>query len=82
MICSYGMDDGIGYAAIGEREATQGPLAEKITERISDILRTELAESVKLIEEGRPRIDRLVTALLDKNRLDRAEMEQLLAADA
>jgi len=78
MICSYGMDEEIGYASLGEREATQGPLAEKITGRVSEILREELAESVSIIEKNRTRLDRLVAALLEKNRLDKAEMEALL----
>ena len=78
MICSYGMDDEIGLASLSERAATQGPLAEKITARISAIIRKELDASVKLIDMGRPYMDGLVTALLDKNRLDKAEMEALL----
>jgi len=79
MICSYGMDEEIGFASLGEREATQGPLAEKIAARISQVIREELDETVKVLSEERTRVDRLVEALMEKNRLDRTEMEQLLS---
>ena len=81
MICSYGMDEKIGYASLSEREATQGPLAEKITTRVSAVIGEELAEAVGIIGKNKPAIDRLVQALLDKNRLDKAEMEALLAEE-
>jgi ATP-dependent Zn protease len=78
MICSYGMDEETGYASLGQDEASQGPLAARITDRVSQMIKTELAASVDIIKKNAARIDRLAAALLEKNRLDRAEMEYLL----
>jgi ATP-dependent metalloprotease FtsH len=75
MICSYGMDEGIGMAALSNEEATKGPLAEKITRRISEIIQEELEQTIQTISKGKPRINKLVEQLLAKNKLTREEME-------
>lgn len=41
MICSYGMDETIGLAALSPEEAANGPLAAKITQRVNEILAKE-----------------------------------------
>jgi ATP-dependent Zn protease len=78
MICTYGMDAAVGMVALSEEEATQGPLAEQITRRIADIIKNELAHSIRLIIQGKPLIDRLVEQLLEKNKLTKDEMEYIL----
>ena len=79
MICNYGMDDEIGMAVLSQEEATRGPLAGKINERVSRIIRNEMDETVKTIAGAKPRIDRMVSALLEKNKLTREEMESILS---
>jgi ATP-dependent metalloprotease FtsH len=79
MICSYGMDDETGPVFLSDDEATRGPLAGKITERISAIIRRELARAIETLSEQKPAIDRLVERLLEKNKLTKEEIEQLLA---
>ncbi len=79
MICNYGMDEEIGMAVLSPEEATRGPLAGKISERVSKIIQREMDETVKIITRAKPRIDRMVEALLEKNKLTREEMEELLA---
>jgi cell division protease FtsH len=79
MICNYGMDEEIGMAVLSQEEATRGPRAGKISERVSQIIKQEMEETVKIITEAKPRIDRMVNALLEKNKLTKEEMEQLLA---
>ncbi|MDR0750486.1 MAG: AAA family ATPase [Tannerellaceae bacterium] len=75
MICSYGMDEGIGMAVLSNEEATKGPLAEKITRRISEILKEELEQTIQILSKGKPLINKLVEQLLEKNKLTREEME-------
>ncbi|MDR1331431.1 MAG: AAA family ATPase [Tannerella sp.] len=78
MICAYGMDDEIGPVALSDEEATRGPLAGKIAERIASAIRNELALAVKTVRDNRPAIDRLVNTLLEKNKLTKEEMESIL----
>ncbi len=78
MICAYGMDEEIGMAALSNEEATKGPMAEKITRRISQIIEQELKTTVATIAQGKPKINKLVEQLLEKNKLTKEEMEALL----
>jgi ATP-dependent metalloprotease FtsH len=80
MICSYGMDEGIGMAALSNEEATKGPLAEKITLRISEIIKEELEQTIQILSKGKPVINKLVEQLLAKNKLTREEMEAVFNA--
>lgn len=79
MICNYGMDNEIGMAVLSQEEATRGPLAGKINGRVSQIIKNEMEETIKIITEAKPRIDKMVNALLEKNKLTKEEIEQLLA---
>jgi len=78
MICSYGMDEAFGMAVLSPEEASKGPLAAKVSERVSEIIREEMDTTIKIITENKPRLDRMVEALLEKNKLTREEMEILL----
>ncbi|MCL1821629.1 MAG: AAA family ATPase [Prolixibacteraceae bacterium] len=78
MICAYGMDETIGMAVLSEEEATRGPMAEKITQRISEIISRELAYTIQVISKGKHKIDDLVEQLLEKNKLNKEEMEEIL----
>jgi ATP-dependent Zn protease len=73
------MDEEIGMAVLSQEEATRGPLAGKINERVSRIIQEEMSETIRIIRNAKQRIDRLVDALLEKNKLTKEEMEELLA---
>ena len=79
MICTYGMDENIGMVSLSEEEATKGPLADKITARISEIIKEELTKSIEMIKKGKPAIDKLVKNLMEKNKLTKEEMEGLMS---
>lgn len=79
MLCSYGMDKDFGMAVLSPEEALKGPLAARISERVSEIIREEMEATVKIIADNKPRLDRMVEALLLKNKLTREEMETLLS---
>ena len=78
MICNYGMDESIGLAALSKEQIANGPMAEKISMRINEILAQELKATVSQIEAARPKMDNLVTQLLAKNKLTKAEIEKAL----
>ncbi len=65
-------------ASLSQEEASCGPMAGKISERISHINRSEMEETTKIITEAKRRIDRMVKALLEKNKLMKDEIEKLL----
>ena len=79
MICNYGMDDAFGMAVMTPEEATRGPLAARVSERVSAIIREEMETTIALITENKTRMDRMVDALMKKNKLSGEEMEELLA---
>jgi ATP-dependent metalloprotease FtsH len=81
MICNYGMDDEFGMAVMSADEATRGPLAAKVSERVSAIIRDEMKNTVNIIAKNKHRMDRMVNALLEKNKLNREEMEALLGQE-
>ena len=78
MICSYGMDDIIGMAVLSPDEALKSPFAEKIITRISEIIKEELDAAIQTISKNTDKIDLLVTALLEKNKLSKEEIENIL----
>lgn len=82
MICSYGMDDEFGMAVMSQEEATRGPLAAKVSQRVSGIIKEEMANTVAVIDKNKARLDRMVNALLEKNKLTGGEMEELLSDPA
>lgn len=75
MICSYGMDDQVGLAVMGQQEAAAN-LA--VNRRVNEILGEEMKNTVELIGKNKIRIDRMVDALMKKNKLTAEEMEELL----
>jgi len=81
MICNYGMDDEFGMAVMSAEEATRGPLAAKVSELVSAIIRDEMKNTVEIIAKNKHRMDCMVNALLEKNKLTREEMEALLGQE-
>ncbi|MDR1049857.1 MAG: AAA family ATPase [Deltaproteobacteria bacterium] len=75
MIASYGMDSEFGLGVMDQREAASSP---ELNKRVNEILAQEMRETIGLIAGNKPRIDRMVTALLERNKLSGQEMEELL----
>ena len=75
MLCSYGMDDAFGLAVVDSRTAQSDPTVRR---RVNEILREEMQTTIDIICANKPRIDRMVDALMKKNKLTGAEMEELL----
>ena len=75
MLCSYGMDENFGLAPMDLKEAMRDP---SVRERVNEMLRKEMKNTVEIIQNNRRRIDRLVDELMKKNKLTSQEMEALL----
>lgn len=75
MICNYGMDDQVGLAVMGQQEAATNPAVNK---RVNEILCQEMKNTIEIIAQNKQRIDRMVDALMKKNKLTAVEMEELL----
>lgn len=80
MLLQYGMEGSMGLAALGGAEALHGPMAEVIVDHVSKLLESQMKDTIRMIEQGRAQIDKLVEALLDKNKLTREEMKAIFGA--
>ena len=75
MLCTYGMDESFGLATMDLKEALRDSTFRC---KVNEILSEQMRETVSLIKKNKRRIDRLVDALLKRNKLTRAEIEELL----
>ena len=80
MICSYGMDDRFGLAAVGRRLAQSGPIAETLIGKVNAILDEEMKKAVKIIAGNREAVDALVDQLILKDHLTGEEIKTLFSA--
>lgn len=78
MVRDYGMDDTLGNIFIDSRRLADGPLALRVMESAGRIIDLQLDEAKKLIENNREIVERLVDALMEKNRLTREELEAIM----
>ncbi|HPY49839.1 MAG TPA: AAA family ATPase [Sedimentisphaerales bacterium] len=80
MVRVYGMDEEIGQLALDELsvENSQRPLAEQTLMLAERIVSEQLDVARRLIETHRDEFDRLVDALVKHNRLDEAQLTELL----
>jgi ATP-dependent Zn protease len=78
MLIRYGMDKEFGLAVISEDEAKNEPLAMEIKRKVDSILFQQLDLAVSMLSEDKDKLDKLVTALLEKNKLTAEEVDALL----
>lgn len=74
MLLTYGMYDDYGLCVLSDME----PSSDDIRSRVNEILKQELVRTIELIRANTGRIDQLVEALLKKNKLTSAEIEDCL----
>jgi len=77
MICLYGMDDSIGLVS-HKSERLLDAAAPEITSRLKAVLSEELDKAKTLISDNRENFDKLVDALMVKEKLVQDEIEQIL----
>jgi len=82
MICRYGMDGEFGLLATPElfkyAEAMSSPTYQRVNEAAGRILKQEMDQTAKLLEANRAHLDAVAKALVEKNRLYRKDLEQIL----
>src|SRR6266705_2869754 len=92
MVTQYGMSDTIGPIAIGDREAEiflgrevvqrreiSERTAELVDAEVKRILTNAFADATRILTERRAALDRLAAALLERETLDREEVEMVVA---
>jgi cell division protease FtsH len=84
MICLFGMDEEFGLLATPElfkhAEAISSPIYQRVSEVAGKILKQEMDNTLKLLEQNRSHLDAVAKALLEKNRLYRRDLQGLLPA--
>lgn len=73
IVCTYGMDESFGLAVV------VGTMPDEVRNIINRILKEQLAEAVRLIQENKEKIDSLVEELMAKNHLNGAQIHQILS---
>lgn len=79
MICRYGMF-GNSLLSISPERMLNSPSGAQMLEQAQQILAEEMENTIRLIEEGREKMERLVGKLLEKNQLMANEIEDILNA--
>ena len=77
ILFSLGMDAQTGLAVLSDDRLT-----ERNIQRVNEMLSDEMQAAVSAISENRAKIDALVDALLEKNKLSREEMDGILKSGA
>lgn len=82
LICHYGMYDEFGLLATPEllkhAEAIGSPVYLKVNKAANKILSQEMEKTMKSLEENQKYLDQVASALLERNRLCRQDLEQIL----
>src|SRR5260221_2317580 len=93
MVTQFGMSDAIGPMAVGDREQEiflgrevvqrreiSDSTAQLVDEEVKRILTNAFSDATRILTERRPALDRVAAALLERETLDRDEVELVVAA--
>lgn len=80
IVCVYGMDEEFGLATVNGATAANGTMSVEVRTSVNRILKEQMNEAVKIISQNKNKIDALVNALMAKNQLNSAEIEQVIAS--
>lgn len=82
MVCAYGMDSETGLIGLSDLmkypEALSSPINIQVNQAVGRILKHELDNTLKMLQKHRSHLDNVAQALMEKNRLTRKDLEQLL----
>jgi len=76
IICQYGMEDSL--VVMSRQEIMNSSLADEYLARVNRLLQQQLAETKKIISEGREVIEKIVDELVKENRLTGERFSQLM----
>jgi cell division protease FtsH len=84
MVCCYGMDGDFGLLATPElfkyAQAIGSLTYQRVNEAARKILNEQMDRTIKLLEENRKHLDAVAKALLEKNRVLRSDLQQIVTA--
>jgi ATP-dependent metalloprotease FtsH len=78
MVAHYGMEATIGQIFIHPDELKGSPVAGKVHEAVQAIVKRQLDRAVTLLENDREKLETLIEALVEKNRLSKEDLEAIL----
>ncbi len=73
MICCYGMDKDVGLSYVG----LEGANTPEIRARVNGVLSHQLDLTIEAVRKNKVAIDKIVTALLEKNHLKENEIDEI-----
>ena len=77
MICYYGMNKSFGVSVV-HNLTNEIRYSKEVRNLVNEMLTRELELTINLIKENKVLCDELVNALLDRNYLKSAEIEEIL----
>ena len=80
IVCSLGMDEYFGLAVEESGTGAGGAMSVEVRNAVNRILREQMDEALRLLQENKSKVDALVETLLSKNHLNLREIEQVLTA--
>ena len=80
IICRYGMEED-QLIVLKKDEILNSPMASEYVKRVNDLLKAEMAETVKLIEKSKETIQAIADVLIKENKLTGAEFEGLMRGE-
>ncbi len=78
IVCLLGMDEDFGIGVVNMDNATLGELSSEVRVAVNKILKEEMANAIRLIEENKKAVKALADALLDKNNLSGEDIDKIL----
>lgn len=80
IVCTYGMDEEFGLAVVSSA-AANGEMSAEVRGAVNRILREQMEETIRLVQENKDTIDTLVMELMYKNHLNEQELTKILSAN-
>lgn len=77
IVCAYGMEDN-QLIALSRDEILQSALAEKYVGKVNEILNDEMKNAIKMIEEGKKKIQKIVPVLMRESWLTGEQFEKMM----
>ncbi len=78
MICTYGMEEE-QLVVLSKVDVLQSTMAADYVAKVNDILKTEMKNTVAIIEENKNRIQEIADVLVKENRLTGAQFDELMS---
>ena len=79
IICTYGMD-GDQLVVLSKDDILKSTMASDYVAKVNEILKAEMKNAIKIIEENKEKVQKLADALVKENRLTGPQFEELFNA--